>query len=606
MPETLLAGTYDYRLVALSVLIAILASFAALDLGGRVTACRSWTRIAWLGGGGVAMGIGICSTHYVGMLAFHLPIPIQYDWPTTAVSLLTGIFAAFVALYVISGPGMGLPRTLAGSALMGGAISAMHFIAMAAMRLRAMCHYSPALVALSILIAIAGSWIALWITFVFRHEQPGRWHRKAAGALLMGAAIASMHYSAMAAASFTSSGQPPDLSHAVSVSALGIAGLSGVPAMVLVLALFTCLIDRLAEQRKFLDELFEQAPTAIALTDGKEHLLRINRAFKQLFGFTSKEARGRRLRDLIVPAEYADQAERLVEMVSRGVRVQEEVVRRRKDGTRLVAEAILVPFVAPRGGAAVYAMYRDITGSKRTEDALRNLSGQLLQLQDEERRRLARELHDSTGQKLSALAMNLAVVGQSTAALDARSSRALSESVALTDESLRELRTLSYLLHPPELDELGLPGAVRHFVAGFEERSGIPVHLELSPDFGRLPAEVETALFRVLQESLNNVHRHSNSVQVRVALFRSPGSVTLRVEDTGPVSQAESQRIGSQKAGRWTANGTTPATPEVGLAGMRERVVQLGGRLKIQSSETGTILEAVLPTLERGPKHRHD
>jgi hypothetical protein len=136
---------------------------------------------------------------------------------------------------------------------------------MDSMRLAAMCHYSSVLVALSVLLAIAGSWLGLGLAFFFRDEAPGRWRRKISSALLMGAAIFSMHYTAMAAASFTPSAIPPDLSHAVSVSALGIAGISGVPALVLVVTLLTSMVDRLQTQRALLDELFEQAPSAVAL-----------------------------------------------------------------------------------------------------------------------------------------------------------------------------------------------------------------------------------------------------------------------------------------------------------------------------------------------------
>jgi serine phosphatase RsbU (regulator of sigma subunit) len=182
--------------------------------------------------------------HYIGMLAFGLPLPIQYDWPTTLLSLFAGIFSSLVALVVVSRQKMGPLSALVGSVFMGGGIVVMHYIAMFSMRLAAMCRYSPLLVALSVLLAVAGSWTALLLAFFFRDEAPGRWKRKIASALLMAAAIAGMHYTAMAAARFTPSSTPPDLSHAVTVSALGIAGISGVPVMVLVITLLTALAER--------------------------------------------------------------------------------------------------------------------------------------------------------------------------------------------------------------------------------------------------------------------------------------------------------------------------------------------------------------------------
>ena len=153
MTDQTLPGSYDYRLVFLSVLIAILASYTALDLAGRVTVSRGRARLVWLTGGAASMGIGIWSMYYIGMLAFSLAVSIQYDWPAVLLSLLAGVFASVVSLFVVSRQKMGPLRALAGSVCMGGAIVALHYIAMSSMRVAAMCHYSPLLVALSVLLA---------------------------------------------------------------------------------------------------------------------------------------------------------------------------------------------------------------------------------------------------------------------------------------------------------------------------------------------------------------------------------------------------------------------------------------------------------------------
>src|SRR4030088_464503 len=221
-----LIASYNYVLVALSVLIAVVASYAALDLAGRVTAASGWTRAVWLLGGAGAMGTGIWSMHYIGMLAFILPIPVAYHWPTVLLSLFAAILASVVALGVVSRQKMSWRRALAASVLMGTGIASMHYIGMAAMRLRAMCHFNSLLVALSVVLAILISLAALWITFHFRNEKTGIGWQKLAGAVVMGAAIPVMHYTGMAAASFTPSGMPADLSHAVSISALGTAGIA--------------------------------------------------------------------------------------------------------------------------------------------------------------------------------------------------------------------------------------------------------------------------------------------------------------------------------------------------------------------------------------------
>jgi PAS domain S-box-containing protein len=239
-----LIGSYNYALVALSVLIAMFASYAALDLAGRVTAAGGWTRAVWLLGGAGAMGIGIWSMHYIGMLAFVLPVPLAYHWPTVLVSLLAAILASVVALSVVSRRKMGASRAVAGSVLMGAGIASMHYIGMAAMRLPAICQFNSSLVVMSVVFAVLISFAALWITFHFRDEKKGIGWEKFAGAVVMGAAIPVMHYTGMAAASFTPSGTPADLSHAVSISTLGTAGIAAVTFVVLGLALLTSWLDR--------------------------------------------------------------------------------------------------------------------------------------------------------------------------------------------------------------------------------------------------------------------------------------------------------------------------------------------------------------------------
>src|SRR5258705_11934790 len=231
-------------LVALSVLIAIFASFAALDLAGRVTAAAGWIRAAWLLGGAGAMGTGIWSMHYIGMLACMLPVPVAYHWPTVLLSLFAAILASAIALYVVSRQKMGAFRALVGSVLMGGGIASMHYIGMAAMRISAITHYDSLLVILSVVFAVLISLAALWITFHFRDEKTGIGREKLAGAIVMGAAIPVMHYTGMAAASFTRSGMPTDLSHAVSISILGITGIAVATFVVLGLALLTSWVDR--------------------------------------------------------------------------------------------------------------------------------------------------------------------------------------------------------------------------------------------------------------------------------------------------------------------------------------------------------------------------
>lgn len=228
---------------------------------------------------------------------------------------------------------------------------------------------------------------------------------------------------------------------------------------------------------------------------------------------------------------------------------------------------------------------QDITERKRAEESLRQVSGRLLRLQDEERRRIARELHDSTAQTLTALIMNLSAIQKSAARLGEKSRHAFAESLALAKQCSREVRTISYLLHPPLLEELGLVSALRHYVDGYTQRSGIRVELDVSPDFNRLPREIELALFRVVQESLINIHRHSGSLTARVRVMRDSNAVMLEVMDEGrgmpPEILDRAKRI-------------VPGLG-VGIAGMQERLEQLGGMLETDSGSQGTTVRAILP-----------
>src|SRR5207237_4460357 len=193
----------------------------------------------------VAMGLGIWSMHYIGMLAFRLPVSVQYDWPTVLLSLLAAILASAVALFVVSRREMGIGRAVLGSLFMGGGIAAMHYTGMAAMRLTAMCHYSPALVALSVVLAMVISLVALWLAFHVREETtPWSW-RKILSATVMGAAIPIMHYTGMAAAHFsTVTSGYVDRAHAIGASSLSVTGITTVTIMVLGLVVVTALADR--------------------------------------------------------------------------------------------------------------------------------------------------------------------------------------------------------------------------------------------------------------------------------------------------------------------------------------------------------------------------
>jgi len=299
MPHAaILTGTYDYRLVALSVLIAMLASYAALDLAGRVTAAQGRARSIWLAGGACAMGIGIWSMHYIGMLAYSLPVPVLYDWPTVAVSLLAAIFASGIALFIASRNEMQTLRTTIGGVAMGIGIAAMHYIGMEAMRMPAMCVYSPSIVGLSVILAIVISLVALWLTFHLREETAGAGWRKLASAIVMGAAIPVMHYTGMAAVTYTPMDSAPGLAHSIRISELGMAAVIVVALMILCLTILTSQIDRRFSAQALELSLSEQRYRQ--LVESAQVILWRRDVHSAEFKFVNKEAE-----ELLgYPAEY--------------------------------------------------------------------------------------------------------------------------------------------------------------------------------------------------------------------------------------------------------------------------------------------------------------
>jgi diguanylate cyclase (GGDEF)-like protein/PAS domain S-box-containing protein len=246
---TVLSDSYDYRLVTLSVALAMFASYAALDLAGRVTSTQGWVRAIWLSAGAAAMGLGIWAMHYVGMLALTTPMPVFYHLPTVAVSLFAAICASGAALFVVSRPKMSSWQEVAGSVVMGGGIAAMHYIGMAAMRCSAVIVYDRRIVALSIGLAIVISWVALRLAFQVRDEKRTSW-RKIISALIMGSAIPMMHYTGMRAATFQSAHNGVNLTHAIGISVLGAVAISASSFLVLGVAIASSFFDRFMALQK--------------------------------------------------------------------------------------------------------------------------------------------------------------------------------------------------------------------------------------------------------------------------------------------------------------------------------------------------------------------
>ncbi len=366
---TPLVGVYDYRLVALSVCIAIVAAYAALDLAGNITTARGRMQMVWLGCGSVAMGLGIWAMHYIGMEAFNLPdavdSAIKYDWPTVLLSLFAAVLSSGVALFLVSRPTMSWLRTIFGAIAMGGGIAAMHYIGMEAMRLPAMCVYSPRLVLLSVGLSIAISCVALRLTFSLRADRAFLGWRRVGGGLLMGLAIPIMHYSGMAAVQFMPmSSYNGSLAHAVSVTSLELAGITIVTLTFLALVFVSSVVEqrfalqsqRFAESSVQLQTVFDNMTEAIVVVDPDTGLFLHNRAAIELLKRGDQTLSLRNITEnyeCLTPAGVVlTQEEWPISLAMRGEfqKNVELIIRRKDNGSSVEVEISTIPIPALDGG----------------------------------------------------------------------------------------------------------------------------------------------------------------------------------------------------------------------------------------------------------------
>ncbi len=374
----------------------------------------------------------------------------------------------------------------------------------------------------------------------------------------------------------------------------------------------------LAERARLLD----LSSDAIMVRDAADRITYWNKSASDLYGYSREEALGRVTHELF-HTQFPEPLERIMEELRHNKRWAGELIHTRKDGSQIIVATHWALVEDSNGNQRrVLETNNDITQQKQTEETLREseqrfralsetldaevrartkeledrnadvlryskqireLSWRLLRTQDQERRHIARELHDSAGQLLAALQMNLSPLEAEAHKLSSPS--VIQQSINLVEQLSKELRTVSYLLHPPLLDEAGLSSAIRWYVEGFAKRSTIDVQLEIPPDLGRLPQDMEMTIFRIVQESLTNIHRHSESENANIRLIHSPEEFRLEIQDSGkgiPVSN----NGGSSAEGGGIG---------VGIQGMRERIMQLGGQFEIKSNGSGTIVSARLP-----------
>jgi PAS domain S-box-containing protein len=348
---------------------------------------------------------------------------------------------------------------------------------------------------------------------------------------------------------------------------------------------------------------------AIFTLDTQGHISSWNTGAARIKGYGVSEIIGKHF-SIFYPEEdiRSGKPPRELEIAAREGRVEDEGWRLRKDGSRFWANVIITALRDDAGRLIGFGkVTRDVTEkikanealrkemAERTEaqrklhdseKSLRQLSLRLLQTQDEERRRIGRDLHDSVGQYLIGLKMKVDALKSSAERSRRPDAGELAECVQLADEAIKEVRTISYLLYPPMLEELGLKSAIPWYLEGFSKRSGVKTTFEVCPHFDRIPADLELALFRVLQESLTNVHKHSGSSTAAVRLLKNNQAAILQIVDEGKgIPSINSEGPSQDWMGAFG----------VGLRGMNERMQQLGGRLELTSTPEGTTVTATLP-----------
>ncbi len=376
-----------------------------------------------------------------------------------------------------------------------------------------------------------------------------------------------------------------------------------------------------AEAAERFSRLAEANPFGTVIGDLSGRLKYVNPSFLKTLGYTEADVAAGKVRwDSLTPPEFAEADARAVQQLRESGRcdVYEKVYVAR-DGRRMpiLIGAASINFAGADPEIAAFvtdltplkaaqealrnaneelekkvaertaALEGEIVDRKRAETSLRELTGRLLRTQDEERRHMARELHDHAGQTLVALGLNLSAMLNRVKGQDENILNLVTQSQSLSDDLSKEIRTLSYLLHPPLLDEVGLVSALRWFVEGFSKRSGIEVELQLPDDSPRLPKLLELVIFRVVQESVTNVHRHSGSPRASIRLTQSLDAVEFEIVDWGKgISEERRRALATAQVG-------------VGVRGMEERVRQFGGTLTIQSSTAGTKITGTIPLRER-------
>ena len=619
-----MSGTYNPLLVFVSFIVAFLASYTAVELSSRIYSLpQARRRTSWLLGGAIAMGIGIWSMHFIGMLAFSLPIPVGYDLSTTAASLLIAIVVSFLALITVTRGALSRARLGAAGTLMGLGIAGMHYTGMAAMQMFPPIRYTFWIVIASVAIAIAASIAALWIAFTLRTpEQQSFVFKRLGSAIFMGLAITGMHYTGMDAANFEAGSicraagklDANWLALLVSTSSftvlIGTLVFLGFNTRSLASSLRRAndelrqrgaelerAVQSLRDSEKRFRATFEQAAVGIAHVGPDGRWLRVNQKLCDIVGYTREELLSLTFQD-ITHADDLDTDLAQMHQMLEGQLDTYTLEKRylQKDGSPIWIN-LTVALVREETGKPDYfiSVLEDIQRRKRAEDELRartealrlsreelrRLSGHVQQVREEEKTRIARELHDELGQQLVALKMLVALAEQTLGGVVPPSpAQALQGVYVSIDQMVESVRRIAADLRPVMLDDLGLVPAIEWLVNQFSGRHKLRVVTNIDVggiDFNR---ESATTVYRIVQEAMTNVARHSGATVVQLDIVREDPHCVMRIADNGHGAATE----------------TRVRRNSLGLIGLRERVARLGGDLQIvTASGAGFTLTATLP-----------
>ena len=640
-----MTGSYDYSEVARSVLIAIAASYAALDLAGRVTAASGRIRLAWLGGGAAAMGIGIWAMHFKGMLAFQLPVSVEYQWPIVLASLLVAILASAVALYVASRQHMGRVQALTGSLIMGGGIAGMHYIGMAAMRLPASTRFSPLLVTFSILFAILFSLVALLMAFDLREETKWTVPRRLGSAIVMGGAISAMHYTGMAAASFIPA-PPPDLFHAVSISPVANNGIAIVTLIVIMAAMVTSSVDRraaagvqrlnqelerrVAERTLQLEAVNQALRKEIAERERAQEAVRrsedrlrlvvdtlpamvwsklpdgsadfLNQRFREYTGFTLEAGLGWGWMNAFHPEDRAEEEWRAA--FTAGEPFGKEARLRRADGVYRWFLLRAAPLRDERGNVVKwYGTTTDIEDRTRAEEALQEAQNKLAHVtRTQAMGELAATIAHEVNQPLTAIVTNanfsLRQLKGSTANLDELRT-AITEIVNDATRASAVISRIRGLLAKgsPRRMELDINKVIQEVITLLRNeltRNRVSLRTDFAsnlPPVSGDPVQLQQVLINLVVNAIEAMRLYTDRTrELRIRSAKNADGILVQVQDSGPGIKPE------LADGIFEPFFTTKAEGiGMGLAISRSIIESHGGQLSLVSASPGTLFQFILP-----------